>query len=441
MTRVFSGTRLIVGLGVVAMMSMSSQALAETVTFESRTLSQIQRMRGGANEYPTYQVVSLSGSEMPNNFSFDIDMQGNLDDRSVDDRMSLYQAAFHVEPSSALELDGGRQWLTGGFDSLIMDGGKVTIAPDEWKLGMEAYAGVPRSPDEGDYENVTEGLVSGLSLFLQNVENTQGQLSARYQKIDVTKKNYNQNETILVGLAMSHQFDSVWATPSLYSNIEFDTADKTINAGTLGIDLYPHWRWAMNLEGNYFDVNHHLNETTLQGAYLTDELMQGRESIEFKLGKGWRLMQDFNMQRYSAPGYGRENSYVAGGGLGHYWEASKLSTTANYYYGKSFGGRIHGGILEVMSKWMSKTDLNFSFDVSRYTKITNAKDTAISAVGGVRHHFTPLNSLMVGGEYNHNNWFSREGRLTLEWTMGLETKNETQRRLHSLQTTGWNDAI
>lgn len=391
---------------------------ARTVAFESRTITQVKRLRGGTHRVPLNEYFGLSVSDLPKNFSFTTDFRGEAGPPTSDGEFDLYQATFHVEPVGGLLVDGGRQWLMDGFDGSLLDGLKLGIFPESWRVGFSLYAGVPRYVDEGTFRNVTEGLLVGTQVHLRNVENTAAQISLRWRKIDVTLGDYTQNDNIAAAVALSHQFTKLWSTPSIYSNFEYSIPGKTVEAGTVGLDLYPHWRVAFNLEGSYYDSDRDLNQATLLGQYLTDQMVQAREGVEVKLVHGFRLFEDFSYQRYGVVSRGNENGYIASSGLGHYLKVLKLSSTGEFYYGKSFGGKVYGGLIEWTDKYFEEFDIQTSLDISRYSKITNQTDTAISLVGGVDYQFVDCCSFGLGGEFNHNNWFSKEGRVTVRLVVG-----------------------
>ena len=153
--------------------------------------------------------------------------------------------------------------------------------------------------------------------------------------------------------------------------------------------------------------------------HLTDkDWHEVQEGVEVKLIHGFRLFEDFSYQRYGVVSRGNENGYIASSGLGHYLKVLKLSSTGEFYYGKSFGGKVYGGLIEWTDKYFEEFDIQTSLDISRYSKITNQTDTAISLVGGVDYQFVDCCSFGLGGEFNHNNWFSKEGRVTVRLVVG-----------------------
>lgn len=409
-------------------LSLSPSVHAENVVVSLRTLSQVQRERGGTHQVPVNEYFSLGVSELPRNSSFDLDFRSMGDLATEATEFDLYQATLHVEPLSTFQMDGGRLWLNDGFDSALLDGARFAIAPDGAPLGVNFYWGVPRYLDEGDFVNVTEGMVTGFQLYLRDVKDTAAQFSFRYRKNDITQRNFKENDSFGVALAASHQFTSFWATPNLYSNFEMDLPDQTVEVATLGAAFYPHWRVVATVEGNYYDAARNFQEATLLGQYVTDQLMMGFESAEIKLPWGFRLFENFAFSRFDATAHNDSNGYRAGVGVGHYSEPAKLSTSGEFYYADSYGGRVTGGLAELSNQSLKNLEISTALDVSRYTKITNQEDTALSWVTGVAYEFSDDVHVELGGEYNHNNWFDREGRVTVGLTVGLKTTKKPLRQ-------------
>src|SRR3989338_864169 len=109
---------------------------ARTVAFESRTITQVKRLRGGTHRVPVNEYFGLSVSDLPKNFSFTTDFRGEAGPPTSDGEFDLYQATFHVEPVGGLLVDGGRQWLMDGFDGSLLDGLKLGIFPESWRGGF-----------------------------------------------------------------------------------------------------------------------------------------------------------------------------------------------------------------------------------------------------------------------------------------------------------------
>lgn len=390
----------------------ASSVFASDWGFTYRNLAQVRKDISPSRSVPIYQYFGYNLSGLPKNIDFQTDFRAYLNPELSDGQMDLYQATLHIEPAEDLNLNVGRLWTVDGFETGPVDGFKVGFFPSDFIVGGSFYAGVPRYLEETNFTNIPNGLLVGFNLNLQEVKNTTLQFSTRWKKINVTSNSWNRNDTISAGLTGSHQFDNSWS-PNIYGDVEYDIAGKVFDDGTLGIDLFPHWRVALTFEGNRFNVNRKLDQPTILGNYFTGGIWQGRQALELKLRKNLHFIEDFSYQRYDVQGRGGENAYTASAGLDYYWEALKLSALATYYLRKSFGGQVQGGYFEVNNKYFKKWIFEAHVDVSHYSKITKQTSTAVSLIGDVCYMFNNYFKLALGGEFNRNNWFSRDGRITI----------------------------
>lgn len=388
-----------------------------------RNLSQTRKSRFASYQEPIYQYFSLGASELPYNLNLQTDFMGFADAITGANNFDLYQALVHIEPVKNFTIDGGRQWIGDGLDANLMDGLKLGLASFDSHIGGNIYAGIPRYLEQGDFHNVREQLVVGGNLDLLDVKDTAMRFSAQWFKADATRNDYRYNDTIYLGLSGSRQFSDAWSTPRIYGDVEFDVAGKLLDVGTLGLNFYPHWRVALTFEGNRFDVNRRLNNQTIFGDTFTGSIYQGREAMQIKLAKNFNFVEDFSYFAYKVPGLGDKNGYKAGAGLDYFWEAAKLSTHAEYYYMKSYGGTVNGGYAELANSYLKHLYGDIGVDVSRYSKITNEKNTALSVVGEVGWAFAKRVKLALGGEFNRNVWFNRDCRVTVNLEMAF-TKGE-----------------
>lgn len=400
--------------------------LAHAVTWDTRynSWSQIRKERFPLNiRTPIDQYIGFGFSELPRDFGFNTNFRVFTDPTRPAQQFDLYEAVLHIEPASHFTMDGGRQWNVDGFNADLLDALKLGLFPEGSFVGGSLFGGVPRYPEDGNFHNVMEGLNVGLNLNLQNVENTSLQFSAKWNKVDATRTSWKRNDTIYVGLVGSHQFEDVWAQPNIYGNVEYDIAANTFDVGTFGIDLYPHWRVALTLEGNRFDVSRSSREQTVFGNSFTGSIRQAREALQIKIAKSLHFFEDFSYQRYNVAGRGGENGYTANAGFEHFWKAAKFSTLAQYYYFKSYGGTVNGGYVHFSDSYFKNWLFELGVDVSRYSKITGQKSTPVSVVGDVAYLINDRCRFSLGGEFNHNIWFNREGRATVNLELNFDKKD------------------
>lgn len=178
---------------ILLVFANTASAASWDVTYQN--LSQFRKGPNRTNQSPINQYVGLEFSEMPRNFTFDTNVRVYFDPRMDWRRFDLLQAAFHIEPVEHFLIDGGRMWLTDGFDAELMDGGRFTFLPAGYPVSFSVYAGVPRYLEDGNFHEVMEGLIAGLSINLQDVKDSTGQFSVRWRKLDATQTKFVQNDT------------------------------------------------------------------------------------------------------------------------------------------------------------------------------------------------------------------------------------------------------
>ncbi|PIR17420.1 MAG: hypothetical protein COV46_04480 [Deltaproteobacteria bacterium CG11_big_fil_rev_8_21_14_0_20_49_13] len=393
--------------------------------FSYRNLSQVKKGRFVGYEAPTNQYFSLGLSKLPVESSFQTDFKVFINDERDSYQFDLYQAVLYIEPVESLKIEGGRQWLSEAFDVALLDGLKLSVTPDSGYLNFSVYAGGNHYYEEGNVTQGEEGLLVGTAVNLQNVKDTSARFAARWRKADAVVSDWGWNDTIFLGLDASHRFSDAWATPNLYGNIEGDVAGKVVDTGTLGLQLYPHWRLALAFDGNYYNVSRSSAYETIFADYFTGRIMEGSANARVKIMKNLHIFEDLSCLRYTPRNLNPKNGYLFDLGVDNYFERAKLSTLAKFYYLKSYGGHVYGGYLALDARYREKWAGYLDFDLSNYKKITGQSDTATSLVGGVAYWFNKISKLSLGGELNHNQWFNRDARLTVDLEIGLTSSDYT----------------
>lgn len=397
-------------------------ALASSWEFGYHNISQFRKgPPGKVWQAPVYQYFDFGFSGLPRDISFVTDFQVFADPKTGANSNSLYQADLHIQPVDGFSIDGGRLFIMDGFNNDLIDGLNFELRPEKGHFGGKLYAGFTKFMEQGSFQDLREGLLVGLDVALFNVKDTAATFSAKWRKLSFKKNDYNYNDTIYLGLAGSRQFSSVWSTPKIYGDVEVDVAGKTVDVATLGLEAYPHWRIALTLEGNRFDVARKSREHTVFGDYLSGSIMQGREAMQIKLMKSLHFVENFTYSHYTVKGSGGKSSYMLSAALDHFWDAAKLSTYAEFYYTKSYGGNVYGGYLDWGYKYFKKVFMDLGVDISSYSKITNQKKTAASVVADIGYSFfNDRCFLALGGEVNHSDWYSNEQRLTINFQLNFE---------------------
>lgn len=405
------------------LLAIPSVASAFDGFFTSESIFQARRATNNRYETPFYQYNAIGISDLPLNFTFDTSFQGLYDGKANNyTRFDLYQAVFALDVyPERVRIIGGRQFADDGFQVLLRDGLTIEVAPPG-PVGFDLYFGIPRYLEDGNFTGVTEGMMTGVNVRTQGIKNLGLTFSARYSKINITRTAARTNDTVQLGLAGTYSFASNAWTPAVYAGAEYDIGGKTMDVANLGIDFYPHWRLAINVEGGYYNTSRNSTESKLFKTYFADEMIQAIVGSSIKLPKGFGFFENAAYQNSAVRGRGRENSYLVEAGFSKHWKRAGLSSKIAYYFQKSFGGTVHGAYLDLGFEKFIAEPLSFDFgaDVSHYNKITNDDGTAFSFIGGLNYNFVKGFTAVFGGEFNRNEFFNREARVTLMLTMDFD---------------------
>ena len=269
----FNGRPMIFILLVLLSLGLPSTVGAAEFGLDTTLLGQVRENEGDQTEIPVNGYLGLGFSQSKWNFSGETNMRLFRDfPRKLDD-YDLYQAVLHIQPIQALKIDFGRQFVSEGFSTEILDGIRLTLMPLKY-LDITVYTGMPRSVETGDFDK-NNGLFSGISLGLKNVARTNARIHAAWRKHNIRFNDLKQNDEILVGADLSHQF-AIPERPLLYGLVEYNVTGKNLDAGTAGVDIAPFSGAALNLEFNYFNVNRDSDRPTILGLFARGRLLTGR---------------------------------------------------------------------------------------------------------------------------------------------------------------------
>lgn len=330
--------------------------------------------------------------------------------RSVNEA-DLYQGVLHLEPTKVWRLDLGRQFLNPGFSTELVDGVRTTILP--WsRVDLSVYAGVPRTIERGDF-NRDDGLLTGMVVRLHDWHHTAASLQAQWRKFDLQGADWRQNDTVRVGASASHQFGGKTA-PLAYGLFEYDVAGKVVEAGTLGFDWWPSARVALNLEGNYFNVNRAADRPSIMALFTSGPLWTGRFAATIDVVPDVvTLRTQYAYQRVTVGAGAHRTGHVVEVGIPVHIRAAHLDFEPAYYFSQSYGGRVHGVRALLHERFMKSWWGELGVDYSSYRKVTNESDVALSTVLWTGYDIGKAWRVAVGGEYNKNNLFNRDLRGSL----------------------------
>ncbi|MBI4238423.1 MAG: hypothetical protein HY696_08405 [Deltaproteobacteria bacterium] len=330
--------------------------------------------------------------------------------RSVNEG-DLYQGVLHLEPAKAWQFDLGRQFLNPGFSTELVDGARTTLLP--WsRVDLSVYAGVPRTIERGDF-NRDDGLLTGMVVRLHDWHRTAASLQAQWRKFDLQGADWQQNDTVRVGASASHQFGGKTA-PLAYGLFEYDIAGKVIEAGTLGFDWSPTRRVALNLEGNYFNVNRAADRPSIMALFTSGPIWTGRIATTLDaVPDVVTLRTQYAYQRLTVGAGAHRTGHLLEVGIPIRVDRAHLELEPAYYFSKSYGGRVHGVRVLAHERIAKPLWAEVGLDYSSYQKITNESDLAFSTVFWTGYDLPHGWRVAVGGEYNKNNLFDRDLRGSL----------------------------
>ena len=254
--------------------------MAGELQLDATVVGQARENDGSQREIPVNGYLGANLDVPSSHLSTAGDLRIFRDFNRRFDDFDLYQGLIHWEPLDLLKLDFGRQFISQGFSTNIIDGVKMKIVP-EGIVGFTLYAGIPRTVEEGDF-NRDDGLLTGLSVGFKNIPKTDAQIHVSWRKEDVNGTSLGENDEILAGANLSYQLTK---TPStlVYGLFEYDTTGQVINAGTVGVDFSVDRLFSLNTEFNYFNVSHGADRRSILEALTEGPLLSGRGSFALTL--------------------------------------------------------------------------------------------------------------------------------------------------------------
>ena len=350
----------------------------------------------------------LSGSAYGSKISAETDMRFFRDFETDNDKYDLYQTVAHLMPMDTLQFDLGRQFVNQGFFVEVLDGVQATVSPTE-HFFTTLFSGIPRDIEVRDFRQ-NDRLLTGLSLGLKNVKKTDATLHAVWRTNNIHTMDLNRNDQVLVGATLSRQF-AVSSTPFVYANFEYNATGELVQTGTAGFDIYPTSRIALNLEGNYFNIDRNYAQQTVQGLYSTGRLIDARLSSTWTLVENFlNLTENASYENIEVLADDFRNGWRVDSGFQLNVEKARFRFEPVYYYIKSFGGHVNGVRSYFHEQFNDLFYAELSIDYSTYKKITNDNDYAVSLYGWTGYEVVKGLVLSAGFEYNRNNLFDEDAR-------------------------------
>ena len=405
---------------LMAILVIPAGASADNLGFNTTILGQARQNQGNQNEVPLNGYLGLAYERPAWNLSAETDMRFFRDMARSWDDYDLYQAVVHIKPSNIVQIDFGRQFLSQGFSTDLVDGLKLTLRP-ALPVEFVTYTGIPRTVERGDF-NKNDGLLSGVSIRFKDILRTSIQLHTAWRKANIRIGNARANDEVLVGADASYLFKGSWK-PLLYGLAEFNATGKIVETGTAGLDIYPRDWAAFNVEFNYFDVDRNFNRPSILGLFAQGRILSGR------IGSTWTLIPDtltleqsYSFQNIEVISGTRSNGHLLEVSLPVTLEKIRLSFSPGYYFSKSFGGDLHGVRLSAYEQFTDKFYAEAGVDYTTYNKVTGVNDDAFAS--GLWTGYEVLKGLTLSGgvEYNKNNQLGRDvrGSFKLQYNYGFK---------------------
>lgn len=395
-------------IGAVIFLLIPASLHASSFYVGDRVLGQVRQNQNSQREIPVNDYLSFGGDHSKWRFSGESDMRFFRDFARKINSYDLYQTVIHVNPVDALKIDFGRQFISEGFVAIMQDAIKFRIMPPGY-VDIVAYSGIPRSVEVNEF-NRNNGLRSGLALELKNVKRTSAALRAVWQRNNIRQTDWTQNDTILAGADLSHQF-AVKTMPMLYGLFEYNATAKVADTATVGIDIYPSKFLSVNAEFDYFNINHDTNLPTILGTYARGGTYSGRFNTTWTILPDYLyFVQNYAYQRMKVPDNMGRNGHILDVAFQVSFDKIGLEFEPGYYFSKSWGGKVNGARILVHEQFTDAWYADLSFDFSKYTKVTNNNDNAYSTV--LWSGYEVLKGLIVSGgfEYNRNAFFNNDIR-------------------------------
>ncbi len=410
--------RLLLVPSLLVILGHAGPLQAEGLRVDTQWAGQIREAASGNRETPLNSYFGLGYGKPDSRFSAQTDMRLFRDfSQSLDD-YDLYQAALRIRPIDKVGLVFGRQFLNEGFSTEMGDGLKLSLAPQE-HVDIIFYSIIPRTVERGDF-NRDDGLLTGFSLGFSDLAQTNGRFHFAWRRNDLNTADLRQNDSLRAGLNLSHRFDGP-AAPLLYSLAEYDLPGKKMEATTVGVDLRPFSRLALTVEGNYFNIDRLNSRRTVLSLFTTGRSVSGRLTSTWTLISGLLdAVQSYSYHRNEIQTAAHRNGHLLETAFPVSFESIGLSVEPAYYLFNSFGGTVHGGRTSAVEELTPSLFLGTGVDLTRYTKVTQDNDSALSTYLEAGYRFIKNGNVSAGFEYNRNNLFERDlrGTVRLEYHYG-----------------------
>ncbi|MBI4411131.1 MAG: hypothetical protein HY541_01445 [Deltaproteobacteria bacterium] len=411
---------------VIPPVVFSPRVMADEIHLDASVAGQVREDDQSQRETPVNGYLGALFKDTESHFSTAADLRVFRDFNLRRDAFDLYQALIRWDPIDLLKLDFGRQFISQGFSTDIIDGIKMRIVP-KGIVGFTLYAGVPRTVEEGDF-NRDDGLLTGLSIGFKDVPRTNAQIHVSWRKEEVNGTGFGGNDEILAGANLSYQLSNSPRT-LLYGLFEYDTTGQVINAGTAGVDLSVGRLFSLNTEFNYFNVNRDSERPSILEAFTEGPILSGRGAFTLTLvRRTLDFVSGYSYQWEEITSGTHRPGHLLDAGFEITFEEEGLLLSPGYYFRKSYGGTLHGVRALLHEQFTPRFYFSVAGDYAKYEKVTNHNGNAATLSLWTGYEVIKGLTLSAGWEMNRNVFFDNDVRGSFRIDYAFNHKFENKKK-------------
>lgn len=400
---------------------VAAPASALELHLDATELGQVRKNINNKTELPLNTYLGFSANAPEAYVATEVNLRFFRDMKLKINDFDLYQTVLHVRPVDAFELSVGRQFISQGFATEVIDGFKAMLMPDSY-VDVAIYSGVPRNAEIGDFRK-NDGLTTGASVTMKNVPGTQGGIHADWRRYRIRDNMGRFNNSLFVGADLSHDFGGK-VKPKPYGLIEYNVTGRVTETGTVGLDIYPHPRFGLNIEGDYYNVDRNSAKRTILGLLTKGRTMSAGGAATVTIIPDWLdFVANGSYQRITTHSGLKRNGYLMGASFQLSIDSIGMYLEPGYFFARSFGGTLHEGTFSLHEQFFKDLYASVDVDMATYKKITNNNDKAFGVTFWSGYQVVKGLWLSGGGEFNRNNEFNKEFRASFKVSYNFDHRS------------------
>lgn len=368
--------------------------------------SQVRGSQSGGREAPVNEFNQLHMGELPGQGTADSYLQYSHEFGPDTDETDLYLLQYDGRSiAKNLGMIAGRQVVVRNNYEGTLDGVTLRYTADHGLL-FDFVGGTSRYLEMGSFKP-TPGLLTGGMVAWNPTPNSQWNLTTTYHRFNYKQAGWGTNSTQLISLSGSQKFSGL----QLYTDATFDTAASLFPEATVGAIWQITPTLSMQTTGAQYNTNHKQTQPTILSYFADGRLWQSRAGLRYSPKPYVSVFANYDWQALKAGGVRKYGNVVEVGVEGNV-DAIQLFGRLVYRFLDSYGGRANDIYLTLHEQFMKKLWLDHFTNYSRYVKITNDNDYAIATGLVLSYAPTKVVTISAGGEYDRNEQFSKDLRLT-----------------------------